>query len=301
MSRIVLLAGGTGFIGTRLTALLRSKGYEVRLLTRRPRKAGEYAWDPVAGSIDEQAVLGAQVVINLAGAGIAERRWTTARKQLITDSRVESARVLRHTFQRLEHFPELYLSASAIGFYGNSGERWVDETDPSADASFLPQCCALWEGAAEEINALGIRTVVLRCGIVLGKEGGALREIVKPMRVGLGVYFADGQAWYSWIHLDDMCRMFVWAMEQPGLEGTFNGVAPHPVRNIDLTKAAAKALGRPVAMVPGPALALRLVLGEMADTVLFSNRVSDAKAIGAGFTFQYPEVAGALDAIFRKA
>ncbi len=300
MARTILIAGGTGFIGAHLTELLRSKGHLVRLLTRTPRGADQYGWDPMAGRIDDEAVRGADVVINLAGAGIAERRWTPARKKLIIESRVQSARTLLDAFQRLKHFPEAYLAASAIGYYGNSGEDWMNENDPPADSSFLVESTTAWELASETITALGIRTVVFRIGIVLEQSGGALREIAKPLRLGIGGYFGAGQAWYSWIHRDDVCRMFLWAAENPHIAGTYNAVAPNPARNKDLVKATANAMHQPAIFVPAPPPALRLAFGEMADAILFSTRVSAEKIIRAGFHFQHPNLAGALDAIFSK-
>lgn len=298
MSLSILLAGGAGFIGARMAEVFKGKGHEVRILTRTPRGAGQFAWDPAAGAIDDQAVAGADVVINLAGAGIADGRWTPVRKKLIIDSRVQSAHTLRDAFQRLQHFPKTYLSISGIGYYGNSGENQVYETDTPADNGFMVQCCAAWEQGVEEIGALGIRTVIFRAGIVLDKSGGALREMARPLLFGIGGYFADGQAWYSWIHRDDLCRMFLWAAETPAVEGIFNAVAPHPARNVDFIKAVARAMRKPALFIPAPAFALRLVFGEMADTILFSNRVSAEKVIAAGFHFQYPELSGALERIY---
>ncbi len=299
-NKTFLIAGGSGMIGTRLTQLLRAEGHNVRILSRNPGEAGEYAWDPAAGTIDDKAVIGADIVINLAGAGIADRRWTPARKQLIVDSRVQSAQLLLDTFQRLGHQPNAYLSAAGIGYYGNAREDWVNEYDAPADGSFLVECCLAWEKAAEKIGAAGIRTVIFRTGIVLDKSGGALREIIKPLRFGLGAYFGDGQAWYSWIALDDICRAFQWAAETPGIEGVYNAVAPHPARNIDLVKATAAAMQQPAIFAPVPEFALRLLFGEMADAILFSTRVSAEKIIQAGFHFQYPALDAALAHIFVK-
>lgn len=299
MALTILLAGGTGFIGRRLVPFLQSKGHTVRVLTRKPEGSDQFGWDPMAGTIDDNAVRGADIAINLAGAGIADRRWTAARKKLIIDSRVQSAHTLRAAFQRLGQLPKAYISSSAMGYYGNSGENWVTESDAPADKGFMVNCCVAWEGAAEEFTALGVRTVLLRTGIVLGKEGGALREIARPLYFGIGGYFADGQAWYSWIHLDDLCRLYLWAIEHPQAEGIFNAVAPHPVRNIDLVKATAKAMGRAAVFIPAPTFALRLAFGEMANTILFSNRVSADKTIQAGFHFQYPELDMALEHIFK--
>ncbi|MEQ1746611.1 MAG: TIGR01777 family oxidoreductase [Saprospiraceae bacterium] len=298
MAQTILLAGGTGFIGRRLADMLRAKGHSVRLLTRFPKGADQFAWNPLSGQMDDSALVGVQVVINLAGAGIADGRWTASRKKLIVESRVQGAHTLLAAMQRTGCRPEVYLSASAIGYYGNTGERWLTENDTPADNGFLARASVAWEQAAEQVRAFGVRMVVFRIGIALDLSGGALREIVRPMRFGIGTYFANGNAWYSWIHRNDLCRMFLWAAENPQIEGVFNAVAPQPVRNKVLVQATAKAMGRPVLLLPVPAFALRLVLGEMANTVLFSNRISADKIVEAGFHFQSPELGGALEDIF---
>jgi len=297
--KTILIAGGTGLIGVRLQTMLKDKGYAVRLLTRTPAGDDQYGWDPAIGQIDERALLGVDAVINLAGAGIADGRWTPARKKLLIDSRVQSAKLLREVFQRIKVLPGTYLSASAIGYYGNSGERRMFETDQPVDQSFMVECCAEWEEGAEEVAALGIRTVVFRIGVVLAKEGGALAEFVKPLRLGMGAYFADGKAWYSWIHRDDLCRMFVWALENTQLEGVYNAVAPEPARNKDLVKATAKAMRQPALIVPAPSFALRLALGEMSAVVLNSNLISDEKIRATGFVFHFPDLQSALQDIFK--
>lgn len=298
MTPTVLLAGGTGLIGSRLADMLREQDYSVRILSRYPKGDGQFFWNPADGALDTAALQGVDYVINLAGAGIAEKRWTAARKRLLIESRVQSARTLRDAFERAGLLPDAYLSASAIGYYGNSGERWMRETDEPVDNDFMVECCRQWESAADEVAALGIRTAKLRVGIVLAKQGGALAEFVKPVRFGIGGYFADGQAWYSWIHLDDVCRFYIWALENPGIHGVYNVVAPHPARNKDFVKTIAQAMHRPVLLAPAPALVMRLALGEMASAVLNSNRISVEKASHAGFHFLYPDLKNALEHIF---
>jgi uncharacterized protein (TIGR01777 family) len=299
MAKTVLVAGGSGFIGSRLVERLQAEGHRVRLLTRTPRAEHHFGWNPADGQIDDEAVRGADVVINLAGAGIAEKRWTPERKKLIISSRVDSARVLGQAFRRLQHLPQAYLAASAIGYYGNSGERLMTENDPPADQGFLSTSTIAWEQATETIAAMGIRTVTLRIGIVLEQSGGALREIIRPLRWGIGAYFGDGQAWYSWIHRDDVCRMFLWAMDTTGAEGIYNAAAPNPVRNRELVRATARAMGRRALLMPAPVFALRVLLGEMADVVLNSTRVSADKVRQEGFSFQFPTLEEALADIFR--
>jgi uncharacterized protein (TIGR01777 family) len=298
MSKTVLLAGGSGLIGKRLAQMLREKGYSVRVLTRSPKGDNQFFWNPAKGEIDERALQSIDCVINLAGAGIADKRWTAARKRELIESRVQSARTLRDAFLRTGFRPQAYSSTSAIGCYGNTGEQIMSESDVPVDQSFMVECCQQWEAAADEVAALGIRTVKARIGIVLAKEGGALAEFVKPLRFGLGAYFADGQAWYSWIHLDDVCRFFIYAIENQKVEDVFNLVSPNPVRNKDLVKAIAKTMRQPAIFAPAPAFALQLMLGEMSAVVLNSNNVSSKKLQQAGFQFQYPDLKEALEAIF---
>ena len=296
----VLLAGGSGLVGSRLTELLKLRGYSVRLLSRSPKGPEQFAWDPEKGTVDDAALQEVDYVINLAGAGIADKRWTDDRKREIIDSRVKSAQLLRNSFERLNIRPQAYLSASAIGYYGNTGERRMREIDPPVEDSFMVQCCQAWENAADEVAALGIRTVKFRIGVVLAKEGGALLEFIKPLQFGLGTYFADGRAWYSWIHRNDLCRAFLWAMENDAVVDVYNVVAPQPERNKKLVETAARAMGKKALIMPVPAFALRLALGEMSSVVLNSNLISDDKIRAAGFVFKYPKLGGALQHILGK-
>lgn len=295
----LLLAGGTGLIGSRLQTFLRPH-YDVRLLTRQPKAADHFYWNPEKGEMDETALRGVGVVINLAGAGIAEKRWSEARKNLLIESRVAGARVLHRALQKMEDRPAAYISASAIGYYGNSGERLCREEDAPADNSFMVVCCKEWEKSVAPIADLGIRTTIMRIGIVLTPQGGALKEIVRPLRFGAGSYFGNGQAWWSWIHLDDVCRMFLWAAATAEVSGVYNAVAPHPVRNEPLVRATAGAMRQPAAFLPVPAMALRFLLGEMSAVVLNSNRVSAEKVQKAGFDFQFPKIEPALANLFSS-
>lgn len=292
----ILLAGGTGLIGSRLAAMLRERGFAVRLLSRRADVSQNiFGWNPTLGEIDPEALRDVDFVVNLAGAGIADGRWTAARKRAIAESRIQSARTLRAAIERAGHLPKVYLSASAIGFYGNSGELLMHEDAPPGLPDFMAEVCQDWEKAADEIAALGVRTAKFRIGIVLAKEGGALAEIAKPTGFGIGAYFADGQGWQSWIHRDDLCRMFIYALENEAVSGVFNAVAPSPARNVELVKMTARALRRRVLLLPVPAFALRLLLGEMAVLLLHSTRVSAAKIKQARFRFQFPDLASALE------
>jgi uncharacterized protein len=294
MSKTVLVAGASGLVGSRLTQLLKEKGYKTIALSRKEDLSkGIYGWNPEAGSINDEAVKQADFVINLAGSGIADGRWTATRKKSIIDSRVKGAAVLKEAFLRTGKSPECYLSAAAIGIYGNSGEQQMTESDTPMDSTFKVETSVLWEKAAQEIAGLGIRTFVLRIGIVLSTDGGALKEIIKPLNFGLGAYFSDGKAWYPWVHIDDVCRMFIWAMENPSIKGIYNGVTNN-VRNIDLVKQTAKARKQWAIFMPAPAFALRLVFGEMADVILDSTKVSSEKLQKSGFKWLFPDLDSAL-------
>lgn len=294
MNRKILIAGGSGLIGSRLSQLLSEQGAEVRILTRSPRRPGEYHWNPGRNLMDIAALDGVDAVINLAGAGIADKPWTRARKQEIIESRVQAAATLKNALEQMIIRPGVYIGASAIGYYGNSGEELMTESSAPADHEFMNICCEKWEAAADTIATLGLRTVKFRIGIVLSKNGGALAEIMKPLRFGLGAYFADGRSWWSWIHLDDLCRLFLQAINDEQFFGVYNAVAPAPVRGKELVRQLIAASGKLAVLAPVPAFALKMVLGEMAATVLNSNRVSAEKILQTGFEFQFPEVKEAL-------
>lgn len=294
----ILIAGGTGLIGKHLSAMLLKQGNTVRLLSRKPKGEGQFFWNPLANEMDVEALNGVDVVINLAGAGIADKRWTASRKKELIESRVQSANVLRRAMEAMEQRPKTYLSASAVGYYGDSGEQWMTEENAPANEGFMVDCCSLWEAAAAQMTALGLRTLTFRIGIVLDTEGGALAEVVKPLRFGLGAYFGSGQAWWSWIHREDVCRAFIWAMENEKAAGIFNLVAPFPERGKTVVEQTARARRQRAIFLPAPSLALRLALGEMAAVVLNSNRVSAEKLVQAGFEFQWPHLDAALSDIF---
>ncbi len=298
----VLIAGGTGLIGMRLSELLRENGYEVLHLSRKEDKNAAfpaYRWDVEKGEIDESAVAKSDYVINLAGAGIADKPWTEARKRLIIESRTQSARLLLATFQKLNKKPAAYLSGAAIGYYGNRGDEWMEETEKPG-TGFLSESCILWEKAIQEVMNSGIRTVALRIGIVLSTRGGALEKMMLPLQLLTATYFGDGKQWYSWIHIDDVCRMFLFAIQKESMQGFYNAVAPTPLRNKAFTQALVIASGKPALLLPAPAFALRLALGEMADTILGSTKVSAKKIQDAGFAFNFPTIEVALKDLFKK-
>lgn len=300
----ILIAGGTGLIGQRLSQLLKEKNYEVLHLSRHKDLEAEfpaYQWDLKKGTIDEAAIEKADYIVNFAGAGIADKPWTKERKRLIIDSRVDSTLLLKKYIQKKKTPIRAFVSASAVGYYGHRGEQVMKENDPPGSKGFLSESVQLWENAIQEVAATGVRTAVIRIGIVLSTQGGALEKILLPFKFFNGAYFGDGQQWMSWIHLDDLCRMFMEAIENEQIKGIYNGVAPHPVRNKDLVLTIKKALDKPAVILPVPEFALRLALGQMADTIFESTRVSSEKIEEAGFKFQFPHLEPALrDLLERK-
>ena len=296
----VLIGGGTGLVGSRLAHLLHDAGHVPRILTREPDRAGSsrfahYGWDLARDYVDPEALAGATHVVNLAGAGIADARWTGARKQVIVGSRVASTALLARAIRGAGGGVEAFVSASAIGYYGDRGESWVDERS-GPGAGFLSASTVAWERALREgADVAGVRAAWLRTGIALSPAEGALAKMLAPARLGLSGYFGHGRQWYSWIHLDDLCGVYLAALADARYEGPVNAVAPVPVRGRELARALARVVPNPALAVPVPALALRLALGEMSRTVLDSTRVSSLRLVDElGFDFAYPTVAGAL-------
>ncbi|MEO1517290.1 MAG: TIGR01777 family oxidoreductase [Bacteroidota bacterium] len=299
----VLIAGGSGLVGSRLSQLLTDKGYTVIHLSRKARPNATYQtfrWDLRENFIAPEAIQRADYVVSLAGAGIADQRWSAARKKLIIDSRVRSNLLLKNAFEQAGKVPKAYVAASAIGYYGDRGEELMDEkSDPGK--GFLPESCIAWENALHAVADSDWRTVILRIGIVLSTQGGALEKMILPMRFGTGPYFGDGQQFYSWIHIDDLCRMFLQGLEKEQMNGTYNAVSPYPISNKQLTYELGRAMDKKALYFSTPSFALRLAMGEMADVVLISTRVSSRKIESTGFEFQFPAIQPALkDVLERK-
>ncbi len=298
----ILIAGGTGLVGIHLSRILRGRGYNVIHLSRHQNLNAEfpaYAWDIEKEMLDEEAFSQADYIINLAGSGIADKRWTDSRKRDIIESRTKSTHLLAHYLKNKPHHVKAYISASAIGYYGERGDELVTEESP-AGKGFLAESTQAWENAVEEVRKIGIRTVAVRIGVVLSTEGGALEKMLISFKFRLGVYFGNGNQWFSWIHIEDLCNVFVWAIEQQKAEGIYNAVAPHPLSNYDLTEAISIAKGGGYLLIPTPALALRVAMGEMADVVLNSTKVSSQKIENQGFRFKFPEAVPALKDLFER-
>ena len=299
----ILIAGGTGLIGLRLSRLLRGIGYNVTHLSRRADYNAEFpsfAWQPEKGFVDKNAFADVDVVINLSGAGIVDKRWTAERKRLLIESRTLGNRLIAKFLKTEKHKVTAYISASAIGFYADRGADLMTENDIAGEG-FLAECSMAWEKAIGEVQQTGVRTVVLRIGIVLDTEGGALPEMLKPFLFRLGTYFGDGQQYVSWIHANDLCRMFAFAVGNDEMSGTFNAVAPQPETNYEFTKAIAKAKGSGYLLLPAPSFALRLALGEMASTILGSTNVSSQKIEKQGFKFVFRDADSALSDLLKQS
>lgn len=289
MSKTVLITGGTGLIGKRLTTLLLNKGYQVSYLSRRKEAIPNvqvYRWDIPKGFIEEEALAKADYLIHLAGAGIADQRWTAARQQEIITSRTQSIELIARHLQGRPYKLKAFVSSSAIGFYGaDTGDVRLTE-DTRSGTDFLAHVTRSWENASEVIHNVGVRTAKLRVGVVLSMEGGALPKIAQPIRWGVGSPLGSGKQWVSWIHIDDLCNMYIEALENEKWKGIYNAVAPSPVTNEELTRQIAKALKRPLWLPNVPSFALRMLFGQMADVILGSNYVSNQK-ISQTTDFQY--------------
>ncbi|MEZ5031766.1 MAG: TIGR01777 family oxidoreductase [Saprospiraceae bacterium] len=293
---IVLIAGGTGMIGQHWIRTQGDQFSEIRLLSRKAGQDGKirrYAWDPAAGTYDPDAFRGIDFVINLAGAGIADKPWTPDRKQLIVDSRRQSVETLQTALRQTGATPRMILAASATGYYGDRQDVWVDEASAAGpESEFLSATTRIWEEASQGLAEAGYPLAILRIGIVLSREGGALPKLLLPMKAGMANYFGDGRQYMPWIHIDDLCNQMTWILKGER-KGIWNGVAPMPVTSREMADAIRRVYGGWLTM-PVPTLALQALLGEMSDTVLTGARVSAQKAVESGMTFQYPKLDEAL-------
>jgi len=297
----VVMAGASGLIGRAVAAALRAQGTEVRRLVRRaPAAPDEIFWDPAGGSLDPSALEGADAIVNLAGRTIARGPWTRRARDEMVASRVGATRLLVETLGRRGARPSVFVSASAIGYYGDRGDEVLTETaDPGR--GFLAELVQAWEAEARRARAYGVRVVCTRFGLILAPRGGVLAPLLLPFRLGLGGPLGSGRQWWSWVHLDDVVGAVLAALRTPALEGPVNVVSPAPVPQREFARVLGAVLRRP-AVLPVPAFALRLVLGAMADeTVLASQRVRPAALEAVGFAFRWPELRPALEDVLRPA
>ncbi|MEV5280255.1 TIGR01777 family oxidoreductase [Streptomyces sp. NPDC051994] len=298
VSMKIAVTGSTGLIGTALVRSLRSDGHEVvRLVRHRPAAPDEIAWDPVRRHVDTAGLVGCEAVVHLAGAGIGDHRWTEAYKKELRDSRVLGTAAIAEAVASLDTPPRVLVSGSAVGYYGDTGDRAVDESAPPGDG-FLASLCVEWEEAAAPAAEAGIRTAFARTGLVVARQGGAWARLFPLFRAGLGGRLGDGSQYWSFIALHDEVAALRFVIDTESISGPVNLTAPEPVTNREVTAAMSRVLHRP-ALLPVPAAAIRLALGELAQDVLSSQRVVPGRLLSAGFRFAFPGVDEAIGAAAR--
>lgn len=300
----VLITGGTGLVGRALSRLLTEVGYRVIILSRHKGIAPDNAlisyaqWDVSRQTIDVEALQQADYIVHLAGANVADKRWTASRKKEIVNSRVQSSALLYDTLERYPNKVRKVISASATGYYGEDQGRAFVETDTPA-TDFLGTACVAWEASVLKMKQLGKKIMILRTGITLSKEGGALKEFYKPLKFGFATILGNGEQYISWIHIHDLVRLYLSGIVNHELEGIFNAVAPNPVQHKELVMTMAQvAKGKSFISLHVPSFALKIGLGEMSIEVLKSCNVSSAKIQQTGFVFSYPTIKAAMEKIF---
>jgi len=304
MGQKVLITGATGLIGQRLTSLLLDKGFSCNHLGRsvkndiKDKRINAFQWDVENGLIDERAFEGVSTIIHLAGAGVAEKRWTDSRKKEIIDSRVKSAALLHRFLKKGNHDVKTFISASAVGYYGDCGAETISE-DHRPGKDFLAEVCKKWEQGAVKIGAMGVREVQCRIGIVLAPNGGALPELTRTLPLGFANYFTKNDLYYPWIHVDDVCGIMRYAIDNETVSGPFNTTAPNPLLMKELMLHIISAKKPGAALLPAPAFALKLAMGEMSSMLLGSQRCSNEKILNAGYKFRFGDIDSALKDVFR--
>jgi uncharacterized protein (TIGR01777 family) len=296
----ITISGASGLIGRRLLKILAKEGHSMHVLSRHagtnlPPGVRLSVWDAVKGEPPADSVSGADAVIHLAGEPVAQR-WTDATKQGIRDSRVVGTRNLVQAMSKVSQRPQVLVCASATGYYGSRGDEVLTESS-APGSGFLPDVCQAWEKEAQAAEALGVRVVSVRTGIVLDARGGALQRMLPPFRMGVGGKLGSGKQWMSWIHLEDLASLFHFALDNP-LKGPVNGVAPYPEINANFTRVLASAVRRP-ALLPMPAFALGIAFGEMSEILLASQRVTPKAAESAGFLFKFPQLGPAIADVLK--
>ena len=294
----ILVIGATGLIGRNLCRLLAAKGHTVSAVSRSVTKpaglpvAEIHQWEPASGPLPQAALDEVDAVVNVAGEPIDARRWSAEQKMRIRDSRVVTTQNLVAGLHAAQRKPVVFVSGSAVGFYGDRGSEELDERS-TAGRGFMSDICVEWERQAERATELGIRVVQIRTGVVLSMEGGALKKMLAPFKLGVGGPLGSGTQWFPWIHIEDIAGIFYHAIQRGSLTGPVNGTAPHPVTNGEFTRELARALHRP-AFLPVPETALRVLVGEMAEVLFDSQRVLPKAALASGYEFRHPRLAEAL-------
>lgn len=300
MGKHILITGATGMIGKKLISVLLKSGHELSVLSRGHQKipgVKVFLWDVYNHKIDKECMAGVDTIIHLAGENIAAQKWSPKRKKQIVDSRVLSTQLLYQTLKETKAPVRSIISASAVGYYGDSGDEILVEESP-AGYGFMAECCEAWEQAVDKGRQLGLRIVKLRIGVILSAKAGALAAFEKPIRLFVGAALGSGRQWIPWIHIDDLVAMFVYAATHQTLSGAYNACAPFPVTNATLTKTIAKKLHRPVWPFNVPEKILKLILGEMSEVIFLSTNTSAEKILEADFKFKYTQLNDALTDIY---
>jgi uncharacterized protein len=295
----IVITGQSGLIGKHLTKLLEEKGYEVCGLSRKPRGKSQFFWDVDKMQLDPNALKDVSVIIHLAGAGIAEKRWSEARKKEVIDSRVKSAELLYQSVKNEGIQLEAFISASGINYYGTTTSATIFTETDSPGNDFAAECCAVWEEAADKFAEI-TRVVKLRTGLVLAENGGALKKMIPPVKMGIGSPLGTGRQYVPWIHIDDICQMYLWAIENESVRGTYNAVAPEHISNRDLMKGIALQLKKPFFFPAVPRFVIKLLFGEMGNLVLEGSRASAEKIMKEGFVFKHNTLKTALESALHK-
>lgn len=304
MKSKVLITGGSGLVGSRLSEILLGKGYEVVHLSRYGNKSSKFqtfTWDIDKGHIEDGAFENVKYIIHLAGAGVAEKRWSDKRKQILTSSRVDSANLIYTWLKSGDHHVEGFISASAIGIYGfDTGGILQSEDRIQLGDDFLANLTKKWETASDQFTDLEIRVIKLRIGLVLSEKGGLLEKLLPLAKLGLSSAFGSGEQYMSWIHIDDLADMFIKAIENHEIQGVYNTVAPNPVTNKEFVKQLSEVINKPYILPNTPKFILSMVLGELSSAITGGNKVSSKKIEETGFNFQFPELSEALRDLLKK-
>jgi uncharacterized protein len=299
----VLITGGTGLIGSHISKKLKEKGYNIAFLSRKRISCSTipvYTWDPDKNIIEPEAISGADYIIHLAGAGIGDKRWTGKRRELIVDSRVKTGELIFNKVLESGKNLKAFISASGIGYYGTiTSEKIFNEADPPSN-DFLGEVCRKWEEMADRFNGSGIRTVKLRTGVVLADKGGALGRMTNTVKMGIGSTLGSGKQYIPWIHIDDLCNLYLKAVEDPFMIGAWNAVAPEHTTNKEFMRILAEVLEKPFFFPAVPSFVLKILFGKMSDIILTGSRISAGKIISSGYKFEYPGLGDALKNLFRK-
>lgn len=301
--KTVLITGGTGLLGKRISFLLEQKGYKIRHLSRSENLDADYPayqWNPLTQTIDLRAFDDIYGLIHLAGANIADARWTNKQKKIILESRIKSSQLLVDSLQKIKNKPAVVVGCSAIGYYGNTSTTIPLTENAPLGNDFMSEVCQKWESSIAPIRQLGIRTPIIRVGIVLSTQGGALQQLNKSYPFHLGTYFGNGQQYYSWIHLDDICHIFIKALEDKNMSGIYNGTSPFPATNKTIAHAIAQVYKQKTLIVPIPRLVAQLLMGEMSAIVLNSTPVIPQALQELNYSFLFSDLGSALKDIFDR-